>query len=320
MLSLSYSCGAEMQEWPGGSSSDNGIANAHSTPAFADRSLDATPKAERALDLHSAAALIWDQRAGQLLYAKDADHVRPIASLTKLMAAMVVLDSGSALDQVTRIQTHDIDTLKRSSSRLRVGIELPRRELLKLALMASENRAAAALARSYPGGSSAFVAAMNRKARELGMLNSNFVDPTGLHPANVSNATELAIMANAAYQYPVIRQFTTTRSELIKYSVSKPGRRGLLFRNSNRLVSHSDWDIGLSKTGYTREAGRCLVLQTSIASKPVVIVLLNAYKKKSRLADANHIREWLSETLGDHAISGQAAASTAPTRMTGRNG
>jgi len=179
--------------------------------------------------------------------------------------------------------------LKRSSSRLRIGTRLKLAQMLYLALMASENRAAAALARAYPGGSSAFVAAMNRKARALGMYDTHFVDPTGPNLANISTAFYLATMANAAFQYPAIREATTAREHQIGFSRGR-GLRMLTFHNSNRLVSSEDWHIGLSKTGYIREAGRCLVMQSVIGNKPVIIILLDSMRKATREADANYIK------------------------------
>jgi serine-type D-Ala-D-Ala endopeptidase (penicillin-binding protein 7) len=245
------------------------------------------------LSLSATTALVIDQRQWQSLYAKAPTTIRPIASITKLMTAMIVLDAKLPLHEPIQIQRLDVDRLKGSSSRLRVGMRLTRAELLRLTLMASENRAAAALARTYPGGQRAFVAAMNRRARELSMHDSHFVDPTGLSPANVATAFDLATMVNAAYQYPLIREATTAREQRLALSRGRRMRM-LTFHNSNRLVSSEDWDIGLSKTGYIREAGRCLVMQSIIGSKPVIIVLLDSMKKATRVADANYIRNWLS--------------------------
>jgi D-alanyl-D-alanine endopeptidase (penicillin-binding protein 7) len=250
------------------------------------------------LPLKSSTALVIDQDRWQLLYAKNPKTQRPIASITKLMTAMVVLDAELEMDERIRIQPSDIDRLKSSGSRLKVGTPLPRAELIKLALMASENRAAAALSRAYPGGQSAFVRAMNRKASELGMHDSHFVDPTGLNPGNVSTGFDLALLVKAAYQYPEIRQATTTREDRV---ATARGRRmrSLTFHNSNRLVASGEWDIGLSKTGYIREAGRCLVMQSTIDSKPVIIILLDSMQKATRIADANFIRRWLSAGVND---------------------
>jgi len=265
------------------------------------------PHVMSALRVNAVAAVVIDQREWQPLYVKDARAIRPIASITKLMTAMVVLDAHAQLDEVIRVENRDVDTLKRSGSRLQVGTRLKRAELLRLALMASENRAAAALARNYPGGTSAFVAAMNRKARALNMRDTYFVDPTGLSPANVSTAFDIALMANAAYQYPAIRDATTTHEQQV--AVPRGRRlRMLTFHNSNRLVLSEQWRIGLSKTGYIREAGRCLVMQSVIGARPVIIVLLDSMRKATRLADANYIREWLS--LGEASIVPTSASGS----------
>jgi len=242
--------------------------------------------------LTSAAALVVDQQEGNLLFAKNPDAVRSIASITKLMTAMVALDSGLPLDERLTVQSTDVRIAKGKESRLKVGVSLTRREMLKLALMSSENRAAAALARTYPGGLPAFVDAMNRKADTLGMTETRFLEPTGLDAGNVSTAHDLALMANAAYGYPLIREFTT--SDL--HEVPTPDRRHrpvVTYHNSNRLVRDSGWDVGLSKTGYIGKAGRCLVMQATIAAKPVIIVLLDSLGKVARAADANRIKHWL---------------------------
>ncbi|MEO8628683.1 MAG: D-alanyl-D-alanine endopeptidase [Betaproteobacteria bacterium] len=246
------------------------------------------------LKLRSAAALVIDQEEGQLLYAKNTDAVMPIASITKLMTAMVVLDAGLPLDEVITISGADVDLLKGTRSRLKLGLTLTRRELLKLALMASENRAAAALSRVYPGGTATFVRAMNEKSKNLGMGDTRFLDATGLNPGNVSTAHDLALMVNAGYQYPLIREFTTSSS----HNIALMGRRFhrvVAFRNSNGLVRGGHWEIGLSKTGYISEAGRCLVMQATIGTKPVIIVLLDSWGKLSRIADANRIKRWVEE-------------------------
>jgi D-alanyl-D-alanine endopeptidase (penicillin-binding protein 7) len=188
-----------------------------------------------------------------------------------------------------------VDKLKGTKSRLRLGLTLPRREMLRLALMASENRAAATLARSYPGGTDAFVQAMNLKARQLGMRDTRFVDATGLNPNNVSTALDLAVLVNASYHYPLIRDYSTTDSVRVAF---RGGRktRALAFRNSNALVRNGQWEIGLQKTGYISEAGRCLVMQARISAKPVIIVLLDSWGRFTRVADANRIKRWV-ETL-----------------------
>jgi serine-type D-Ala-D-Ala endopeptidase (penicillin-binding protein 7) len=239
--------------------------------------------------IRSVSALVIDQSDGGIVYDKNTDKVAPIASITKLMTAMVTLDAGLPLDDVITISADDIDTIKNTHSRLTVGTGLLRRDMLRLALMSSENRAAAALGRTYPGGTKAIVKAMNNKAVSLGMLSTHFVDPTGLNSENVSTAADLAKMVNTAYQYGLIREFTTTSS----HSVETIAGRSMQFRNSNRLVKSSQWEIGLSKTGYISEAGRCLVMQARIAARQVVIVLLDSWGKYTRLGDANRIKKWL---------------------------
>lgn len=239
--------------------------------------------------LKSASALVVEQEGLKVLYAKNVDAVVPIASITKLMTAQVVLDAALPLDEVITVSQADVDGIKRTRSRLKVGTMLPRGELLKLALMASENRAAAALARSYAGGTPAFVAAMNRKAAELGMQRTRFVDGTGLSSENVSTAQDLARMVSAAYRHALIREYTTDATHTVELA---NGRR-LQYSNSNRLVKSDAWDIGLSKTGYISEAGRCLVLQTKIAARPVIIVLLDSWGRLTRIGDANRIKKWM---------------------------
>jgi D-alanyl-D-alanine endopeptidase (penicillin-binding protein 7) len=257
------------------------------------------------LDLRSAAALVIDQEGNRLLYAKNTDAVMPIASITKLMTAIVVLESGAPLDDRVTVTMEDVDRLKGTSSRLRVGTTLPRKEMLRLALMASENRAASALARHYPGGVSAFVQAMNQKAKQLGMRDTRFVDPTGLNPNNVSTALDLARLVNAGYQHELIRDYTTTESVRLAFQGNRRKARALDFRNSNALVRGGEWEIGLSKTGYISEAGRCLVMQARIAAKPVIIVLLDSWGKFTRIADANRIKRWVESV---HATSGSGSS------------
>ena len=240
-------------------------------------------------NLKSTAALVLDQSGQQVLYAKNVNAVVPIASLTKLMTALVVLESGLSLDESIAISAEDVDDLKHTRSRLKVGTELQRGDLLKLALMASENRAAAALARAYPGGTQAFVAAMNHKAAELGMRRTRFVDGTGLSSENVSTAHDLARLAAAAYRQALIRVYTTDSA----HTVELANGRQLHYANSNRLVKNAEWNIGLSKTGYINEAGRCLVMQARIATTPVIIVLLDSWGKLTRIGDANRIKKWI---------------------------
>jgi len=250
---------------------------------------NAISNAGSAPKLHSSIALIYDQQTQRPLYTKNSDAQTPIASITKLMTAMVVLDAQQPLDEEISIDVADIDTLKGTHSRLRIGMTLTRSELLKLALMASENRAAAALARTYPGGYNAAIAAMNAKARELGMQNTRFLDPAGLNSNNVSTAHDLVKMVSAARDYPLIHQYTTAASHSVE------GRKGreLRFVNTNPLVRNASWDIGVSKTGYISEAGRCLVMETTINQRPVIIVLLDSWGKRTRIGDANRIKKWM---------------------------
>jgi D-alanyl-D-alanine endopeptidase (penicillin-binding protein 7) len=242
------------------------------------------------LRLASLNAVVIDAASNRPVYAKGADDVTPIASLTKLMTAMVTLDAGLPMDETIAIDMDDLDYLKGTSSRLRMGTELPRREMLRLALMSSENRAASSLARTYPGGTRAFVSAMNAKAALLGMTHTRYADPTGLSAQNVSTANDLALAVAAAAEYPQIREFSTTGSHYVEL---QPTGKVLGFNNTNNLVTNSQWDIKLSKTGYIREAGKCLVMLATIASKPFVIVLLDSAGKYTRLGDAQRVRHWL---------------------------
>lgn len=242
------------------------------------------------LQLASSKALVYNQLTGEVVYGKNADIITPIASVTKLMTAMVMLDAHLPMDQLLFISEEDIDYLKGTRSRLSIGTSLTRGELLQLALMASENRAASALGRNYPGGIRAFVRAMNYKAQSLGMTSSYFVDSSGLDSSNTSTAEDLVKMVSAAYEYPEIRQVSTTPSqEITLYGRSN----SMSFVNTNSLVRGSDWIIGLSKTGFINEAGRCLVMQAEIAGQPMIIVLLDSSGKQTRIGDANRVRKWL---------------------------
>lgn len=241
-------------------------------------------------NLLSQAALIVDARTGDPIFAKNANNVTPIASITKLMTAMVVLDAQQNLDQTLTVDLDDLDFLKASRSRLSIGSELTRREMLRLALMSSENRAASSLGRFYPGGLSAAVAAMNAKAKSLGMLNTRYVDTTGLSPENVSTARDLAVMVQAAQRYPLIREFSTQPEEYVQIPATG---KTLHFNNSNALVKSGGWDISLQKTGFIREAGRCVVMLAQIAQRPVVLVLLDSVGKFSRIGDAQRVKTWM---------------------------
>ncbi len=238
--------------------------------------------------LHSAAVLVKDQRSGEFLVYKQADVAMPIASLTKLMTAMVILDAHLDMDKVITIEEADKDTLRNSHSHLFIGTQLTRREALLVALMASENRAARALGRTFPGGVPALVRAMNEKAKALGLSETRFEDPAGLSDGNVSSAHNLSKLVETACGYPLIGMYSTQPETTIR-----TGRKQLRFVNTNALVRNPRWQIGLSKTGYIEESGRCLVMQTQLAQRPVLMVLLNSTGKNTRLGDANRIRQWL---------------------------
>ncbi len=244
-----------------------------------------------ALSLRSSVALVMDQNTNEVLFQKNAAAVLPIASITKLMTALVVMDARLPMDEVLTITEEDRDTEKHSSSRLRFGTQLTRQELMLLALMSSENRAASALGRHYPGGLPAFVQAMNRKARELGMNDSHFVDSSGLSSSNVSSALDLARLVKAAYRNPTIRAFSTQT----EHEVNVLGRTQH-YVSTNRLVRGGNWDIGLQKTGFISEAGRCLVMQARVGGRDVVMVFLDSSGNLTRFADANRVRDWLEHS------------------------
>ncbi|TJY58820.1 D-alanyl-D-alanine endopeptidase [Sinimarinibacterium sp. CAU 1509] len=249
-------------------------------------------KLPRGLSLKSSVVLVVDQNNSQILAARHAEKQQPIASLTKLMTALVVLEAGLPMDEVITISRDDYDSLKHTYSRLVSGDKFTREQLLLLALMSSENRAAAALARTFPGGTPAFVATMNAKASKLGMTDTHFIDSSGLSEQNVSTAQDLVRLIKAAYAKPTIRKFSTQVEQTVK-----PGKRKLHYVNSNRLVrARNDWRIGLQKTGYTNEAGRCLVMQSQIDGRPVIMVLLDSYGSSTRFADAKRIRSWIERT------------------------
>lgn len=249
----------------------------------------ASAEAARKLALESNNAIIVDAATGTVLYEKNADETRSIASITKVMTAMVVLDAGLPLDEVLSVDRQDIDRLKNTTSRMPIGAKLTRREMLHLALMSSENRAASALARHYPGGAEAFIAAMNRKAKDLAMTSTHFADSTGLDPRNVSTASDLAKMVSAASSYPLIAQLSTAQAHQV--TVNPAGT--LQYRNSNPLVQQGRWNIALSKTGYINEAGRCLVMQADVGSRPAVMVFLKSGSRHSPVADATRVKNWL---------------------------
>jgi len=258
-----------------------------------------------ALMLRSSVAYAVDQNTLEPLFDKNSRAVVPIASISKLMTAMVVLDSKEPLNEPITVTDDDRDFVKHTGSRLSVGSVLSREDMLHIALMASENRAAAALSRYYPGGRPAFIAAMNAKARQLGMTDTHFVSPSGLTSENVSTARDLVKMVNAAYQYPLIRKFSTDHS----YDVFT-GKRTLAYNSTNALIRNPTWDIGLQKTGFINEAGECLVMQATIHGRPVIMVFLDSTGKYSRFADATRMRAYL-DTVGDqpHITSADAGGA-----------
>ena len=239
--------------------------------------------------LGSAIAMIYDEQEQRPLYAKNIDTVVPIASITKLMTAMVILDAQLPLDEPITLTAQDMDHFKGTRSRMRNGMTLSRGDMMKIALMASENTAAASLARTFPGGTQVMLALMNAKAKELGMTSTRFDDATGLHSSNVSTAQDLVKMVMAAQRYEDIQRFTTSHSHLVQVN----SRQSLHFHNTNPLVKNDSWEIGLSKTGYISEAGRCLVMQAKISNRPVVIVLLDSWGKHTRVGDANRVKRWM---------------------------
>jgi D-alanyl-D-alanine endopeptidase (penicillin-binding protein 7) len=241
------------------------------------------------LSLKSSVALVVDQDTGKVLFSKNPQAVLPIASITKLMTALVVTEAELPLDEVLTVTQDDVDVEKHTSSRLRVGTRLTRGEMMHLALMSSENRAAHALGRSYPGGLPAFISAMNHKAQTLGMEGTRYVDPTGLSSRNQSNARDLAVLVEAAYEYDLIRALSTSPEHYVAV-----GPRELRYRNSNRLVSSPQWSIGLQKTGYIAEAAGCLVMQAELAGRKFIMVLLDSAGHYSRIADAERLRHWLT--------------------------
>ncbi|MEO8310693.1 MAG: D-alanyl-D-alanine endopeptidase [Caldimonas sp.] len=244
------------------------------------------------LELKSGVALVLDQDTNEVLFSKNSEAVLPIASLTKLMTAVVVTEAHQPLDEMITVTDADIDTEKGSRSRLRVGTQLRREDMLHLALMSSENRAANALGRSYPGGLAVFVAAMNRKARALGMNDTHYVEPTGLSSRNQSSARDLATLVKAAHEVPLIRELSTSPEYMVEV-----GNRAVQFRNTNGLVKSPEWDIGLQKTGYISEAGRCLVMQAKLAGRHLIMVFLDSTGKYSRIGDAERVRRWITASV-----------------------
>ena len=244
--------------------------------------------AHDALDLKSSVALVIDQDTREVLFRKNDHAVLPIASLTKLMTGVIISGAKLPMDEIITITQDDVDTEKGSRSRLKVGASLTRGEMLHLALMSSENRAANALGRTYPGGLAVFVSLMNAKAKLLGMTDTRYVEPTGLSSRNQSSAQDLAALVGAAHADPVLRELSTSSG----YQVAV-GNRTLQYNNTNRLIKNPEWDIGLQKTGYISEAGQCLVMQTKIAGRKLIMVFLDSAGKLSRLGDAERVRRWV---------------------------
>jgi len=242
--------------------------------------------------VRSAKAMVVNQSNGKVIYQKNAYSESSIASLTKLMTAMVILDSKVDLSKKIKITKQDIDRLKGTGSRIPIGASMTGYDLLKISLMSSDNRAASALSRAYPSGKKGFIKAMNIKALKLGMHNSKFADPTGLNKKNKSTARDLVRLVEAAYQYPTIRKMTTTSKEAFKIGKRK---NKIGFVNTNRLVRKGTWEIGLSKTGFTRDAGRCLVMQATINNEPVIMIFLNSYGTLTRFADAQRVKKWIKK-------------------------
>ena len=258
-------------------------------PSFAQ--LAGLDKVSDPLALESSVALVMDQDTKEVLLSKNEQAVLPIASISKLMTGLVVANAQLPLDEVITITQADVDTVKGSRSRLAVGTQLTRGELLHLALMSSENRAAHALGRTYPGGMDEFVKQMNVKAKLLGMTATRFVEPTGLSSGNQSSARDLAALVNVAHAEPLLRSFSTSPGAEVEV-----GKRTLQFNNTNRLVKNENWAIGLQKTGYISEAGRCLVMQTEVAGRKLIMVFLDSVGKYSRLGDAQRVREWVESS------------------------
>ena len=254
------------------------------------------------LDLRSSVALVIDQDTHEVLLRKNDLAVLPIASLTKLMTGLLVAEAQLPLSEMITITQADVDTEKGSSSRLAVGTTLSRGELLHLALMSSENRAAHALGRTFPGGLDAFVERMNARAHQLGMRDTRYVEPTGLSSKNQSSANDLALLVGAAYQEPMLRELSTSHGREVAV-----GRRTLQYNNTNRLVKSPQWDIGLQKTGYISEAGQCLVMQAQIAGRKLIMVFLDSAGKLSRIADAERVRRWLETSSGRSSVSAASA-------------
>jgi len=254
------------------------------------------------LDLRSSVALVIDQDTQEVLLRKNDNAVLPIASLTKLMTGLVIAEANLPSAEMITITQDDVDTEKGSSSRLAVGSVLSRGDLMHLALMSSENRAAHALGRTFPGGMEVFVARMNARAQQLGMRDTRYVEPTGLSSRNQSSAQDLATLVAVAYKEPVLRELSTSPGREVEV-----GRRVLQYNNTNRLVKNPQWDIGLQKTGYISEAGQCLVMQAQVSGRKLIMVFLDSAGKLSRIADAERVRRWLESSGRSSAANGLSA-------------
>ncbi|MGL5391775.1 MAG: D-alanyl-D-alanine endopeptidase [Shewanella sp.] len=250
----------------------------------------ATKNTKKKQEVAANSAMVVDLKTNEVLYSSNPHAVMPIASVTKLMTAMVTLDAKLAMDEKLTINISDTKEMKGVYSRVRIGSEISRKEMLLLTLMSSENRAAASLAHHYPGGHKAFIKAMNAKAKALGMKHTRYVEPTGLSHKNVSSASDLVVLLKASQGYPLLGQLSSTEKKTVTFA--KP-RYSLDFRNTNRLVYKDNWDIQLTKTGFTNAAGHCLVMRTEMAKRQVAFVVLDAYGKYTHLADANRLRNWL---------------------------
>ena len=264
------------------------IIRVSAPPRFSYGQLAGLHGAHDELDLKSSVALVIDQDTREVLFRKNDKAVLPIASLTKLMTGVIISGAKLPMDEIITLTQDDVDTEKGSSSRLRVGTSLTRGEMLHLALMSSENRAANALGRTYPGGIAVFVSLMNAKAKLLGMTDTRYVEPTGLSSRNQSSAQDLATLVSAAHADPVLRELSTSTGHQVAV-----GNRTLQYNNTNRLTKNPEWEIGLQKTGYISEAGQCLVMQTKIAGRKLIMVFLDSAGKLSRLGDAERVRRWV---------------------------
>jgi serine-type D-Ala-D-Ala endopeptidase (penicillin-binding protein 7) len=290
ILLLGFACQAETNRY------DDNVSIlyrhlADPSPVVRESNQDVRPGAPLDPSLLASSVLVIDRGSGVVLYEKNPDFAQPIASITKLMTAIVVLNAGQPLNQLLAVTSADARVARPTHSKLNIGARLSRSELLRLMLMASENRAAATLARSFPGGLSAFVRRMNETALALGLFAPRFADPTGLHPGNASTARDLAALAQHASRFDIIRGYSTTP----EYAVSLRRARTTLFQNTNRLTRNAGWDIQLSKTGFINASGQCLVLEATVAGRPLVMIILDSSGKGGRIEDAIRLRSWLEQ-------------------------